>query len=303
MDLSKLKLQCGVDTFEAVANVALENEPQGVKNVGTRPKSKQHGKQWRYKINIDKYSGEDSGYNLAAVMAVIDEVTKLFLAAEASELFISRFDIRFDNFAPKAYSQYYKLNQLLLSLVAYDLKIKNRYGSIDPITGELKSMCIGKNKNNERQAEYYNKILQKPELGITARLELRSLQRNIDLLQPLNDGFAATLAAEWFDILSHAANKAIFKALKADINNNIVGNYDLNLNTGAAEFVAVNALRIYDKPQASALFAALGYDKRNGGDFFSKRPQQQIITIDDVKAYIQIIKAAADSFFNGEQMF
>ena len=302
MDLSKLKLQCGVDTFEAVANVALENEPQGVKNVGTRPQSKQHGKQWRYKINIDKYSGEDSGYNLDMVTATIEDITKLFTAAGASELFVSRFDIRFDNFVPKTYSRYYKLNQLLLSLVAYDLKIKNRYGSIDPITGELKSMCIGKNKNNDRQAKYYNKILQKPELGITARLELRSIQRTIDLIN-LQNGFMQDLAAEWFDILNHAANKAIFKALKADINNNIVSNYDPNLNTGAAEFVAVNALRIYDKPQASALFAALGKAGRNGVDFFAKRPQQQIITIDDIKAYIQIIKAAADSFFSGEQMF
>lgn len=302
MDLSKLQLQCGVDTFEAVANVALENEPQGVKNVGTRPQSKQHGKQWRYKINIDKYSGEDSGYNLAAVMAVIDEVTNLFLEAGAAELFISRFDIRFDNFVPKAYSRYYKLNQLLLSLVAYDLKIKNRYGSIDPITGELKSMCIGKNKNNDRQAEYYNKILQKPELGITARLELRSIQRTIDLIN-LQNGFMQDLAAEWFDILNHAANKAIFKALKADINNNIGSNYDPNLNTGAAEFVAVNALRIYDKPQAGALYEALGYNKRNGYNFFDDRPHQQIVTLCDIKAYIQIIQAAADSFFSGEQMF
>lgn len=302
MDLSKLQLQCGVDTFEAVANVALENEPQGMKNVGTRPQSKQHSKQWRYKINIDKCGGEDSGYNLAAVMAVIDDVKHLFLEAGTSELFISRFDIRFDNFAPKAYSRYYKLNQLLLSLVAYDLKIKNRYGSIDPITGELKSMCIGKNKNNDRQAEYYNKILQKPELGITARLELRSIQRNIDLLHPY-DGFAATLAAEWFDILNHAADKAIFKALKADINTNIVSKYAPEMFCTASEYIACNSLRIFDKPQASALFVALGKAGRNGGDFFAKRPQQQIISIDDIKAYIQIIQAAADSFFSGEQTF
>lgn len=302
MDLSKLKLQCGVDTLEVVANVALDKEQHGISNMGTRAECKQHGKQWRYKVNIDKCGGEDSGYNLAAVIAVIDDVKRLFVEAGASELFISRLDIRFDNFAPKAYSRYYKLNQCLLSLVAYDLKIKNRYGSIDPITGELKSMCIGKNKNNDRQAEYYNKILQKPELGITARLELRSIQRTIDLIN-LQNGFMQDLAAEWFDILNHAADKAIFKALKADINNNIVSKYAPEMFCTAAEYIACNSLRIYDKPQASALFVALGKAGRNGGDFFSKRPQQQIITIDDIKAYIQIIQAAADSFFSGEQTF
>ena len=177
MDLTALQLTAGIDTFEVVADVQLDQEPTGVRNMGTRPQTKTHGKQWRYKVTIDKYREQGSGYNLQDVLGVVAEVQQIFLAANCQELFISRCDIRFDNFAPRAYSSYYKLNQCLLSLVAYELKIPNRYGSIDPLTGELKSICIGKNKNNDRQAEYYNKAAQKPELGISARLELRSIQR------------------------------------------------------------------------------------------------------------------------------
>lgn len=296
MDLSKLELQCGTDTLEVVANVALDKEQHGISNMGTRQECKQHGKQWRYKVTIDKILDVGSGYNLAEVMAVIDDVKRLFVEAGATELFISRFDIRFDNFAPKAYSRYYKLNQLLLSLVAYDLKIPNRYGSTDFITGELKSACIGKKKNSDIQGEYYNKALQKFELGISGRLELRSIQRNIDLLQPYN-GFAEALAAEWFDTFNHAAKKSVFTALKADINKHFVAEYDPEMWVRTTEYLAYRCMSIYDGQQASALYAALGYDKRNGGDFFAKRAHQQIVTLCDIKAYIAILRQSALKFF------
>lgn len=299
MDLSNLVLQCGTDTLEVVANVTLKKKQNGINNMGTRQECKQHGEQWRYKVTIDKILGVGSGYNFAEVMAVVDGVTNLFLEAGATELFISRFDIRFDNFAPKAYSKYYKLNQLLLALVACDLQIPNRYGSADFDTGELKSACIGKKKNNDIQAEYYNKALQKSELGISGRLELRSMQRNIDLLQPY-DGFAESLAAEWFDILNHAANKSVFKALKANINKHLAAEYDEEMWSGAAEYVARNCLSVYDKQQAGALYEALGYNKRNGYNFFDDRPHQQIVTLCDIKAYIQILRKSALDFFTNQ---
>lgn len=301
MDLSKLELQCGTDTLEVVANVALDKEQHGISNMGTRQECKQHGKQWRYKVTIDKILDVGSGYNLAEVMAVIDDVKRLFVEAGASELFVSRFDIRFDNFAPKAYSRYYKLNQLLLSLVAYDLKIPNRYGSTDFITGELKSACIGKKKNSEIQGEYYNKALQKFELGISGRLELRSIQRNIDLLQPY-DGFAEALAAEWFDTFNHAAKKSVFTALKADINKHFVEEYDPEMwcKSTLIEYIAFRCMSIYDQQQAGALYEALGYNKRNGYNFFDDRPHQQIVTLDDIKAYIQILRKSALDFFTNQ---
>lgn len=296
MDLSNLVLQCGTDTLEVVANIELKKEPNGIEGMGTRKACKKHGKQWRYKVTIDKILDVGSGYNFAEVMAVVDGVTNLFLEAGATELFISRFDIRFDNFAPKAYSKYYKLNQLLLALVACDLKIPNRYGSADFDTGELKSACIGKKKNNDIQAEYYNKALQKSELGISGRLELRSLQRNIDLLQPY-DGFAESLAAEWFDTLNHAANKSVLKALKTNINKHLAAEYDEEMWSGAAEYVARNCLSVYDPQQASALFVALKFNRNNGSKFFQNRPHQQIVKLDDIKAYIQILRKSALDFF------
>lgn len=294
MDLSNLKLQCGVDTFEAVADIELDEEPTGVRCKGTRPSCAEHGKQWRYKVTIDKYSGEDSGYNLDRVIATIEDITRLFKAAGASELFISRLDIRFDNFTPKSYDHYYKLNQCLLSLVAYDLKIKNRYGSIDPITGELKSICVGKN-TNDQQAEYYNKALQKSELGISARLELRSIGEHFDLLHP--SAQIKYFADKWFEILGKAANKDVFKALKADINNNIISNYKPQMFSTAAEYLAYNSLHIYDPNQTGTIFKALDSAYQNNTAFYKNRPQQQIITLADIVAYIDILKQSAEGFF------
>jgi hypothetical protein len=294
MDLSSLQLAAGVDTFEITANIDLTEDFTGIKHLRPLNKCKSHGRQWKYKVTCDKII-EHGGYNIGDFIKIIDYVKVIF--KDATELFISRFDIRFDNYAAGSYMEYYKITGALLLLLAYRHNFKNRYQSFDPVGYVLKTIRI--DNNDDKQAEYYNKYLQKPELGIYARLELRSKQLNIDLFQPL-DGFADSCAAEWFDMMIAAATKENFNGLKSQINQCICDNYIEGYNASVAEFIACNGLVVYDKKQAAQIFKAMNKDGRNGYDFFKQRPKQQIITIDDIKAYIELLRGFVTKFLCGE---
>lgn len=286
---NKIKLVAGCDTFEVRADRDLLQDHGGITHLQVLNERQSRGRLWKYKVTCDKIS---SGYNISDFAEIIDYVREVFKGATV--LYIRRIDIRFDNFAVKAYDTYYKLNALLLSLLAYRHNFANRYSSVDPVTGTRKTIRVER-KTGDYAAEYYNKFAQKPELGIGARLELRSKKTEIDLLQDIK-GFTSFHLGEWFDMMTAAANKDIFTSLKEQINCNIQANYNNNKFKSAAEYVAYYSDLIYDKQQARDIFAKLGKAGRNGDDFFANRPQQQIITLDDIQAYIQTLRDAAITF-------
>lgn len=295
---NELKLVAGCDTFEVRADYDLTQDYGGITHLQVLNECKSHGRLWKYKVTCDKIS---SGYNMADFSGIIDYVREVFKGATV--LYISRLDIRFDNFDIGAYETYYKLNSLLLSLLAYRYTFANRYASTDPIVGIKKTIRVER-KAGDYTAEYYNKQAQKPERGISARLELRSKRTEIDLLQDIS-GFTSFHIGEWFDMMSEAANKERFNELKQQINCGITDNYIEGKFKSAAEYVAYYSDFIYDKQQARDIFVRLGKSGRNGDDFFANRPQQQIITLDDIRAYIGILRAASIKFLdvNKEQVF
>lgn len=287
--LDKLNLIAGVDTFTLRADQDLTVNYHGIEHIGVLNACKTHGRLWKYKVTCDKISG---GYNKAKFADIIEYVREVFSAAQTLE--ISRLDIRFDNLTPSSYDNYYKLNALLLSLIANAYNYGNRYASVDPITGEKKSICV-QDKQKTRAIEYYNKQIQKPELGIGARLEFRNKKTNIDLLMEF-DGAIMEYVADWFDEMTAAADKKILNELKRCINQGIANSYNAGEYITIAEYLACNCLKIYDKQQAGQLFEQLGKSARNGNTFFAKRQGQQIITLDDLREYIQILRTAAEDF-------
>lgn len=288
--LSELQVVAGVDTFTLRADKDLTANCTGIENIGILNECRTHGRLWKYKVNCDKISG---GYNAAKFSDVIEIIKDIFASANVLE--ISRLDLRFDNFATDSYDNYYKLNSMLLSLIAYTFNYENRYTSLDPITGLKKSIFV-QNKSRTKAIEYYNKQLQKPELGIGARLEFRDKKTEIDLLSAFN-GALSKYMADWFEVMAAATeDKKIFEGLKAKINKGIANNYVNGEFITVAEYLAFNCLRIYDKQQARQICETLGKSSRNGDSFFSQRPQQQIISLADLKAYIEILRTAAAEF-------
>lgn len=289
--LEKLELKASCDTFSVRSEMKLTTKHTGIENVKFLTANKDGIELYTYKVQCDDIY---KGYNMTAFRTVIEYVLEVFKGAKV--LYINRLDIRYDNFEKNCFQEYYKINALFLSLIARKHTFTNNYAAEEFIED------YEKNINMERTAHdyeivYYNKGKQKESLGIGARLEMRCLQTQIDLLQPY-EGFTAACVAEWFDKITKAITRQNFKGLKSHMNRAIASNYKEGEFVGIAEYMATKCLKIFDTSQAAALAVKIGgVNNRNlGYQFFENRPLQQIIGLEDIKAYFQIIRNAARKF-------
>lgn len=296
-----LKLFVGIDTFELRADIDLKVDSEGIRPCGVLNKCTSHGRLWRYKITCGKIK---DGYKMSDFYAVIEFVKDMF--SNATVLYINRLDIKFDNVMLNSYEKYYKLNSALLALIADKYNLSNRYSSLDPFTGTKETIRV--ERKTFAAAEYYNKQVQKSDLLIGSRLEFRSLNladknrkglKEINLLNPLK-GVISEYVAEWFEMMLAAANKEIFESVKYQVNKSIINNYDEGKFASVAEYVAYNSDRIYDAKQVRTIYESFKKSGRNGDNFFVQRPLQQSISVDDIKAYIEILREVTKKWLENE---
>ena len=116
--------------------------------------------------------------NLSA-MNFNSDILKLITDFGMEDPIITRIDFRWD-FFDIDYAQLYR-NFLLLDIMFYAVsrkKKKNFFLTFDPISGKIKTVCI---KSHDSEAEYYNKKVKNPNLGIAARFEYRLKNRRISI--------------------------------------------------------------------------------------------------------------------------
>ncbi|MBO4534125.1 MAG: hypothetical protein J5726_10600 [Treponema sp.] len=300
--LASLQVCCGVDTFEVTTNKPLLVSIGGITSKGHLQPCNTHGLQFKYKVNPDKVIDGASG-NIDKLKAVFEFVKKCFDGA--TELFISRIDYRFDDMS-NDYNRFYKLNRLLLSMLAVCFNSSNNYSSSDLLTAEKLTVRFDCDHSDLHiSGEYYNKERQEPSGEVKTRLELRSRQLYIPFLD--GSDYESFLLAEWLERINEALTADTFNSVIQICTEGIIEGYKTNIEEcgNLTEYFVSVRDNIYTTRQLSNLYGILGradtarqsaYKYRHG-DKKTKGRKLPCFSLADLILYRDKLEQAAFKFF------
>lgn len=288
-----LQLFAGIDTLEVTSPTYLgdvnfdfvtHDETRRIKKEGIDQLPK-----YKYRFNPDKTAIDTStldGYKIA--LAYMLECTAVNAPVK------TRLDFRFDLYTGN-YADVFKLNKLLLLLLAEKYDIKNRYQCIDMLTGELKTLCI---KNQYIEAEAYNKAIQEPESGIACRLELRSKKLYDDEDE---DGKELRELEKWYVRIADATTAVNYNKLIDGINKHLLERYsELKAKKAiatAAEFVTKYADFIFSTRQLVDLYKRMGFKNPNSAATqYKTKHRIECFSLNDLRNYAKTIRNSAAIF-------
>lgn len=290
-DNYNINLYAGIDTLEVTTPTYLTDVFEFITHDNTRRVTQDETAipKYKYRFNPDKTYQDTStftGYYLA--------LESMIQATAVMSPVKTRIDYRFDCYDSK-YGDAFKLNKLLVLLIAERYKIKNRYQCIDMLTGELKTLCI---KNKYIEAEAYNKELEEPESFIKWRLELRSKALYDD-----SDEATKELREldKWFVRLADSTTTSNFNSLIHGLNDNLIQRYAEHTAKGdiatVSEFVVKYADFIFCTRQLVDLFARMGYKRpEKQVSAFKQKHKIEFFSLKDVRTYVLTVRDSAARF-------
>lgn len=301
--LDSLQNDCGVDTFEITSNKPLLDSVIGITSKGHLQPCKSHGLQFKYKVNPDKIIDGASG-NIDKLKQVFEVVKSAFIGTGATELFISRIDYKFDD-KSNDYNRFYKLNRLLLSMIAVYHNSQNNWTSNDLLTAEKLTVRFDCDHSDLHiSGEYYNKAKQEPSGDVKTRLELRSRQICIPL-----DGcdYESFILAEWLERLDDVLTVDNFNAVIQICTEGIIDGYEQNIDEcgNLTEYFVTMRDNIYTTRQLTQLYSILGRSdtarqaayKYRHGDKKTKGRKLPCFALKDLLIYREKLEQAAFRFF------
>ena len=301
-ELNDMQHMCGIDTIEFATDVKLERQVNGITTKTPLQACSSHGFLFKYKANPDKII-EGGGNNIDKFKQVLLYIAEL--CKGATELFISRIDYRFDDMS-NDYYRFYKLNRLLLSIVATYYGAKNRYTSSDLLTAEKLTVRFDHDSSDLHiSGEYYNKARQEPSGDVKTRLELRSRQLYIPFLNGCD--YESFLLAEWLERLQEVINKDTFNTVIQDSTESLIDLYSKERSEfgDVTEFLVCYRDNIYTTRQLTQLYSILNraetakqcaYKYRHG-DKKTKGRKLPCFSVVDLQLYVDKLTAAAYKFF------
>lgn len=304
-ELNELNQVCGIDTIEFATDVQLTERVQGVTTKTPLQACSSHGFLFKYKANPDKII-QGGGNNIDQFKQVLQYIASH--CKGATELFISRIDYRFDDMS-NDYYRFYKLNRLLLSMIATYYGAKNRYSSNDLLTAEKLTVRFDHDSNDLHiSGEYYNKARQEPSGETKTRLELRSRQLYIPFLDGCD--YESFILAEWLERLQEVINKDNFSVVIQNSTESLIDLYEKEQAEFAniTEFLTCYRDNIYTTRQLTTLYSILNnaetakqcaYKYRNG-DKKGKGRKIPCFSVVDLRLYVDKLTAAAYKFFESQ---
>ena len=291
-----IELIAGIDTLEITSETYVVKEYPFITHDTTRriTKDDMGVPKYKYRFNPDNTMLDTSTFD--GYQEALDYMLK---SSNLVDPVKTRIDFRFDYFNGR-YADVFKLNKLLLLLLAEYCDIKNRYQCIDMLTAELKTLCI---KNQYIEAEAYNKAIQEPDSGVMCRLELRS-KKLYDV-----DAEAEKELREldkWFIRLTSCTTTFNFDKLIRGLNDNLMERYREGQKRKAfantAEFVTKYEDFIFSTRQLVDLYKRLGYNNPNSATTKYKRSHKlECFSLKDIRNYAQSIRASAEEFCTGHE--
>lgn len=305
IELSEINYICGIDTFEIATDIKLESKINGITTKTPLQACSSHGFLFKYKVNPDKII-EGGGNNIDKFKQVLQYI--IGYCKGAKELFISRIDYRFDDMS-NDYYRFYKLNRLLLSLIATYYNAKNRYSSSDLLTAEKLTVRFDHDSSDLHiSGEFYNKARQEPNGETKTRLELRSRQLYIPFLDGCD--YESFLLAEWLERLTEVITKDNFDTVTQNSAESLIDLYAKEQAEFAnvTEFLTCYRDNIYTSQQLTQLYSILNnaetakqcaYRYRHGNKK-NKGHKLPCFSVVDLQLYVDKLTAAAFKFFESQ---
>lgn len=286
----------GIDTLEITSTTFTEQEFDFFthdtsrivqRDATTEPK-------YKYRVNPDKTCYDTStieGYKIA--LSHIMEVSKLQSSVK------TRIDFRFDEYTA-AYEDLYKINKLLLLLVAEKYDIKNKYQSIDLESAKLKTLRI---QNKYLEMECYNKAEEENGSLIKCRLELRSKALYNDEDEQNKE---VRELEKWLCRLETVTDKngGTFAALIDRLNTHLIERYrehtDRKQIHSTSEFITKYADFIFTTPQLIDLYRRLGHkNPKVSASKYKRLHRIEFYSLRELRDYVNRIRKTAMVFLEG----
>lgn len=230
--------------------------------------------------------------------------TELFHIIGIPDCTYWRTDLRLDSYVDN-FKEFYKLNFLLINLLAIVLNEPNRQAGIYMLS-QTKEFADVSAKNQYMEAKYYNKKYQTHDKDETkARLELRCLKNHkSEGLNPLQ------AKDKWFKLLDKLPD--CYDNLQIQCNENLLKAYiSYKEHRGKikikGDYISAflsdfnNNVTIFTRTQLIQFFVVCGIDKSKAAyraDNLIERCRIEFFTRADLKIYIVKIKSAINDFFN-----
>lgn len=239
-------------------------------------------------LGIDKF--------LNNIRELREEMRTLQIEHDLTNSYISRVDFRIDNHDPASYDDFYKINKIIVLLIADALGLnKNSWESKNPT--KLKQTTVRAQDINH-EVEYYDRWEKTGEMGLVrARLELRSKLLECQVKDIPN------LIYKWRKILSSLLTQ--YANLQQKQNETLLQQWECikkrNPTTTMSTFILQNADSIFTIRQLADLLEKIGAkDPRGTARQYSYRYKLEFVTPNELKKYIQKIRVELLNFIKKE---
>lgn len=297
MNLKKLQdteLYCGIDTIQ----IESVSEPKDLQPlpifITASPLFNKRQNTYYYRLNPDKAKGK-SIYNGTDYFGTLEH---MLTKANFDSPVKTRIDFRFDSL-DENYNELLKLNKLLLSLIAIEFDLKNKYESRDFL--ELRHLCI-RIQNNEIEVENYDKSIQEPTGYVKNRIEFRTKQISKNIPEKCKE---RKEFKEWCKRLDKAVSAKNFDELTKRLNTALIEVYNeekTRKGFSLAKFLYKYEDCIFSHNQLKELFAEIGTfkDAAKQATEHKKRNYVEYFSLADIKRYVKKIKSSGNRFFGIE---
>ncbi len=297
MNLKKLQdteLYCGIDTIQ----IESVSEPKDLQPlpmfITASPLFNKRQNTYYYRLNPDKAYGS-SIYN---GVAYFDTLEHMLNKVKFDSPVKTRIDFRFDSL-DENYNELLKLNKLLLSLIAIEFDLKNKYESRDFL--ELRHLCI-RIQNNEIEVENYDKSIQEPTGDVKNRIEFRTKQISKNIPEKCKE---RKEFKEWCKRLDKAVSAKNFDELTKRLNTALIEVYNeekTRKGFSLAKFLYKYEDCIFSHNQLKELFTEIGTfkDAAKQATEHKKRNYVEYFSLADIKRYVKKIKSSGNRFFGIE---
>lgn len=293
--LDELNIYAGVDTLQVRTRTPVKSDTPLPFITHEVTKEKGDNNEYSYYIlNPDKGNNDLPIYNSADYHRTLNSMLDLM---EIEKPLITRIDYRLDSF-DENFTDYAKLNKLVILLISQEYNVTNRYESRDLLTNEALTIRI---QNRHIEAENYNKSLQEPNDIVKNRLELRSksVYTNAYDFDTTRREFLKwckrldkSVTAENIDTLLHEINIALLERFKEWTERK---GHKLN------SFIQAYENSIFTRRQLIDLFSLMGLKNPvKRADNYKRSNEIEYFSLRNILDYVQKIKQSGADFFGEE---
>lgn len=283
----------GNGTTQEIVDLDKANKNNIIVNCNIRKVRNKDKSETYMRVNPNK---NNNGYILTEYTAFKKVMQDVFDELGVSDFKWKRIDMSFNTMDNTYYTNYTKLNRLLIACIANSTNDKNTYDTKNFWNGKTKSLAT---KNQLREVEFYDKADESNNRSpYYSRLELRSVRMKGDIEHEF--------LKVWFDRLDNAVEE--FEAVQDRFNQSMAEVYleDLAKKKHDREFMSINSFLmtrrdyIFTSSQMKKLLMLLGLSKeeaKNKAYNFKKLHSIEYFSREDLEIIVADIKAKIIEYF------